>query len=86
MADIFEVVGEEFFKPLTSYYKSIYWQCIRIIYDSYRTELSFGIDREHLTQKLEYFFDSLGIDEMQFEDDTQFLTTPEASPVLSLEN
>ena len=73
MADIFEVVGEEFFKPLTSYYKSIYWQCIRIIYDSYRSELSFGIDREHLTQKLEYFFDSLGIDEMQFEDDTQIL-------------
>ena len=73
MADIFEVVGEDFFKPLTSYYKSIYWQCIRIIYDSYRSELSYGIDREHLTQKLEYFFDSLGIDEMQFEDDAQVL-------------
>ena len=73
MADIFEVVGEEFFKPLTSYYKSIYWQCIRIIYDSYRFELSYGVDREHLTQKLEYFFDSLGIDGIQFEDDAQIL-------------
>lgn len=73
MADIFEVVGEDFFKPLTSFYKSIYWRCIHIIYDSYRSELSYGIDREHLTQKLEYYFDSLGIDEMQFEDDAQIL-------------
>lgn len=71
MADLYEIVGEDFFKPLTSVYKSIYWQCILIIYDSYRTELSYGIDREHLAQKLEYYFDTFGQDEMQFDDNPQ---------------
>jgi len=74
MSDLYSIVGEDFFKPLTSYYKRIYLQCLRIIYDSYRTELSYGIDREHLVQKLEYFFDSLGISEIQFEDDTEVIS------------
>ena len=67
MAEIFDVVGEDFFKPLTSSYKSIYYQCLRIIYDSYRTELSYGIDRDLLVQKLTYYFDDLAISDIQFD-------------------
>lgn len=74
MAEIFDVVGENFFKPLTSLYKSIYYRCLRIIYDSYRTELSYGIDRELLVQKLTYYFDDLNISEIQFEDENDVIS------------
>lgn len=48
--NIFDVVGENFFKPLTSQFKIIYLDCLTIIYDSYRSELSYGIDREILVK------------------------------------
>lgn len=73
IADLFSIVGEDFFKPLTSSYKSVYLQCLRIIYDSYRTEHSYGIDRDILIQKLTYYFDDLGSSEMYFEDETETL-------------
>lgn len=73
MDNLFEIVGEDFFKPLTSLYKTIYIQCLRIIYDSYRTELSYGIDREILVQKLTYYFDDLNISDIQFDDDSEIV-------------
>ncbi len=33
MAELFEIVGEEFFKPFTSLFKRIYVDCLNIIYD-----------------------------------------------------
>lgn len=71
--ELFEVLGEDFFKPLTSMYKSIYLQCLKIVFDSYRTELSYGIDRELLIQKLTYYFDDLNIAGIQFEGDEDIL-------------
>ena len=44
--NIFEIVGNDFFKPLSSPNKEIYYDCLNIIYNSYRTELSYGIDRD----------------------------------------
>ena len=78
MADLFEIVGENFFKPFTSYYKSMYLQCLRIIYESYRTELSYGIDRELLITKLTYYFDALGIAEIQFDDEPEMVSDSRA--------
>ena len=72
--DLFEIVGEEFFKPLTSIYRSIYLQCMKIVFDSYRTELSYGIDRELLVQKLTYYFDDLNILDIHFEDTEDIIT------------
>ena len=74
MADLFTIVGDNFFKPLTSYYKSIYLECLRIIYDSYRTELSYGIDRELLILRLTNYFDELSISDIQFDDETDTLS------------
>ena len=71
MADIFEIVGEDFFKPFTSQFKKIYVQCLHIIYDSYRSELSFGLDREVLVQKLTYYFEDLSISTFQFDDEQE---------------
>ena len=50
--NIFEIVGDNFFKPLTSQFKILYFDCLEIIYDSYRSELSYGIDRETLVRVL----------------------------------
>ena len=78
MADFFTIVGDNFFKPLTSYYKSIYLECLRIIYDSYRTELSYGIDRELLVLRLTNYFDGLNITDIQFDDETDTLSDSRA--------
>ena len=55
--NIFDIVGADFFKPLSGQNKELYYDCLDIIYHSYRTELSFGIDRDILITELTEFFD-----------------------------
>ena len=71
--NIFDVVGESFFKPLTSQFKILYLDCLTIIYDSYRSELSYGIDREILVSKLSDYFERSNISDIEFEDETEIL-------------
>jgi len=73
MADLFDVVGDGFFRPLSSQFKSIYISCLNIIYDTYRTELSYGADREILVAKLTDYFEMLGNLDIQFDDDQETL-------------
>ena len=73
MAELFDIVGEDFFKPLTSLFKYIYVDCLNIIYDAYRTELSYGADRDVLVAKLSYYFECMGTGDIQFEDETESL-------------
>lgn len=70
---IFDIVGEQFFKPLAGQFKTLYFDCLTIIYESYRLELSYGIDREILVVKLTDYFDSLGVSDIQFEDEQETL-------------
>ena len=78
MAELFDIVGEYFFKPFTSLFKNIYVDCLNIIYDSYRTELSYGADRDVLVAKLTYYFDSMGTGDIQFEDEMESLKDSKA--------
>ena len=71
--NIFDVVGENFFKPLTSQFKNLYLKCLTIIYDSYRSELSYGIDREILVSKLSDYFERSNISDIEFEDEAEVL-------------
>ena len=71
--NIFDIVGENFFKPLTSQFKILYLDCLTIIYDSYRSELSYGIDREILVSKLSDYFERSNISDIEFEDETEIL-------------
>ena len=71
--NIFDVVGENFFKPLTSQFKKLYLNCLTIIYDSYRSELSYGIDREILVSKLSDYFERSNISDIEFEDEAEVL-------------
>ena len=55
--NIFDIVGADFFKPLSGQNKELYYDCLGIIFRSYRTELSFGIDRDILITELTDYFD-----------------------------
>ena len=70
---IFNIVGQDFFKPLTSYLKNLYFDCLEIIYNSYSSELSYGIDREILVSTLADYFESNHTSEINFEDETEIL-------------
>ncbi len=71
MAELFNIVGEGFFKPLTSQFRSVYLKCLYIIYDAYRSELSYGAEREVVISRLVDYFDSIGLADVQFEDDLE---------------
>ncbi len=67
--NLFQIVPENFFKPLTSKYKNTYIDCLLLIYNTYKSELSFGVDKEIIIAELENYFDSASITEMIFDED-----------------
>ncbi|MGM0397077.1 MAG: Wadjet anti-phage system protein JetA family protein [Bacillota bacterium] len=66
---LFKILSDDFFKPLTSKYKDTYVDCLEIIYETYRTEFSFGVEREVMLGKLEQYFDDVYPDEMVFDEE-----------------
>lgn len=66
---MFEIVPVELFKPLTSKHKKIYVECLQLIYNTYKNELSFGVDKEVLLTELEQYFDEMSQDELIFDED-----------------
>jgi len=71
---LFSILSDDFFKPLTSKYKETYVDCLEIIYETYRTEFSFGVEREVLIGKLEQYFDERFPEEMIFDEEEVSLT------------
>ena len=69
--NLFNIISEEFFKPLTSKYKTTYIDCLRLIYNTYKTELSFGVDKEIIILELENYFDNGSNTEMVFDEDEE---------------
>ena len=55
---LFDIVPENFFNPLSARSKRAYWECICIIFRITNSELSFGIEKEYLTDELQYYFES----------------------------
>ena len=71
--DIFSILGNDFFKALTGKYQNIFIDCLEIIYSSYRTELSYGIDKDILIAQLCDYFERNSSDDIQFDDDQNVL-------------
>ena len=65
--NIFQYISEDFFKPLTSKYKKEYAVCIGLIFSTFQSETSYGINRETVITVLENYFDDNEI-EMYFEE------------------
>ncbi len=66
---LFQVVPDGFFKPLTSKNKATYVDCLLSIYNTYRSELSFGVDKEVIIEVLERYFDEQPAAELVFDED-----------------
>ncbi len=73
--NIFQYIPEDFFKPLSSKYKKEYAECIQLIYDTFRTEISYGINREIVISVLEGYFNDEK-HEMYFDDSQEIIKSP----------
>ena len=69
MKNIFSVLPENFFNPLASPNKEVYADCILSIYNAYKSELSYGVNKENIISTLTAYFDSLQ-NEISFAEDT----------------
>lgn len=68
---LFQVVSDDFFKPLTGKYKGVYVDCLELIYSTYKTELSFGVDKEVILSKLVEYFDETSEEDMVFVEENE---------------
>lgn len=67
---MFQVIPENFFVPLASPNKAIYWECLMKLFSVMNHQLSFGVERDILVQELQYYFDqeqAVSIEEEEFE-------------------
>lgn len=55
--DMFQVISENFFVPLASPNKMIYWECLVKLFSVMNYQLSFGVERDVLVQELQYYFE-----------------------------
>lgn len=55
--NLFQVLPDDFFKPLTSKYKREYADCILLIFNSFKPEISYGVNREIVVKVLEGYFE-----------------------------
>ncbi len=69
MAKLFQIIPEDFFKPLYSRYRQEYADCILLIYTSFKPEISYGVNREIVVKVLIDYFDT-DDEEMSFDDET----------------
>ncbi len=76
MSRLFEIVGDDFFKPLNSKYKNQYIDCLNIIYETYQYEVSYGVDREVIVNRLEQYFSTLNMHDMILEEESEELEDP----------
>lgn len=75
MKDLFSVIPANFFTPLASPNKKIYADCILLIFNSYKSELSYGVDKENVVSTLTSYFDETK-EEEAFSDDEWKGKTP----------
>ena len=87
MKNLFEVLPMDFFKPLTSKYRREYADCILLIFNTFRSELSYGVNREIVVKVLEQYFE-IDDTEMTFDERTYVLDAREKANavIASLKN
>lgn len=65
---MFHVLPGNFFVPLSSPNKIVYWECICKLFSVMNQQLSFGVEREVLAEELEYYFEQSKAAEIVEED------------------
>lgn len=59
MQNLFSIISEDFFKPLTGKYKREYSDCIQLLFNTFKPEITYGIDREIAAAVLEDYFEDM---------------------------
>lgn len=65
---MFRVLPGNFFVPLSSPNKTVYWECICKLFSVMEHQLSFGVEREVLVDELQYYFEQTAAAEIVEED------------------
>lgn len=77
---LFDVIPDNFFIPLSSPNKRVYWECLSEVFSVTGKQLSFGVERDVLTDRLEYYFDrNLAADFVAGEEENGFLEEKKTS-------
>lgn len=69
---MFHILPGNFFVPLSSPNRIVYWECICKLFSTMEHQLSFGVERDVLVDELEYYFDQTQAADME-EDEFQAL-------------
>lgn len=56
---MFQIISENFFVPLASPNKAVYWECLVKLFSVMNHQLSFGVERDILVQELQYYFEQV---------------------------
>ncbi len=72
MKNLFHILPSDFFKPLTSKYKQVYADCILLIFNTFKPEISYGVNREIVVKTLTEYFEVDDM-EMTFDDEETFI-------------
>ena len=67
--NIFDIIPADFFKPLTSKYRRMYADCILLLFNTFKPEISYGVNRDTVVRVLMDYFDA-DDDEITFDDET----------------
>lgn len=73
MKNIFHSLPDSFFKPLTSKYKTEYAECIQLIFNTFKPEISYGVNREIVVTVLENYFEN-DDETMYFDEDNKVIS------------
>lgn len=65
---MFRVLPGNFFVPLSSQNKIVYWECICKLFSVMEHQLSFGVEREILVDELQYYFEQSTAADVKDED------------------
>ena len=68
MKNLFKILPIDFFKPLTSKYRQVYADCILLIFNTFKPEISYGVNREIVVKTLTDYFEVDDM-EMTFDDE-----------------
>lgn len=69
MKHLFDILPQDFFKPLTSKYHQEYADCILLLLNSFKPEISYGVNREIVVRALTDYFE-VDDAEMTFDEET----------------
>ena len=67
--NLFEILPADFYKPLTSKYRRMYADAILLIFNTFKPEISYGVNRDIIVRSLMDYFE-LDDDEISFDDET----------------